>query len=111
MLETEHRQMESAASKNKDLRAQLTHVQSDRDRLQSDFDALMRQPFFKQESNEKNLQNISNLQKTLDSKENEILKMKSAIAKSETDAIAAITQSKAIQREKSHLEDDLKKMR
>ncbi len=47
--------LETSASQNDDLRARLTTVKMERDKMQAEFDKLMKQPFFKQEADHSNL--------------------------------------------------------
>lgn len=55
-----------SASQNDDLRSRLSAVKMERDKMQAEFDKLMKQPFFKQEADHSNLAKLEKLQNSLD---------------------------------------------
>ena len=67
-----------------DLRKQLVDGRSERDRMQREFDDLMRHPFFREQADSTNMKNLEKLQQRLAEVERDIKKTQDAIRNHET---------------------------
>ena len=61
------------------MKDRIREAKEDRDRLQRDFDNIMRQPFFRKEGDTENMKSLENLQGKLESREEEVHKSQGII--------------------------------
>ena len=68
----ENRTLKSASIQNADIRERLTEAKQDRDRLQNEFNNIMRQPFFARQSDDSDMQTYNKLKEKLELEERKI---------------------------------------
>ena len=78
--------------------------------MQNEFDIIMRQPFFKKQSNESDMSKLQDLQAKLEAKEREIANSKSVIEKSHLDLKRIQEESGRVGKLKGQYEDEIAKM-
>lgn len=86
-------------------------MKQERDRMQNDFDGLMRQPFFREQADNANLVDLERKQSALDQREREILKMQSNIQKYGIETQQNVEKFRVVQDERDTFQEDLSKMK
>lgn len=69
-LEAEKRMLQTAAATNTEILERITATKKERDRLQNEFETVMRKPFFKKERDENSLKELDKLQALIEEKRN-----------------------------------------
>ena len=106
-----NRTLRASASQSEDVRQRLMEARQDRDKLQSELDQIMRQPFFKKQSDDTGLRQLEDLQKRLEQKEKEIATSKAAILKAEKDLRTIDAEMTHEREKKNRYEDEIAKMK
>lgn len=101
MLEKSQRETMAAGSQVEYLRDQIQEAKNERDQLTREFDNLMRQPFFKKETEKNNFAKIDTLQQ-------EISKLELEQKKSRANILKLTEEAKELSDEKKHLESENK---
>lgn len=82
-LQTESRTLEEASKETEYLTRRLEEARDQRNRMQREFDALQKQPFFKRESDQSSFQRINELQKLISERELAIKGSREVIVKAD----------------------------
>jgi len=110
-LEKTAREAASAGNQVEYLRDQITELRAERDRLQSQMDAVLQNPFFKKEHDESNLQTITDLETKLNHSEIEFKKARNNIERHEEDIKETNEKYRDLGRERKHYDEDLEKLK
>ena len=106
----ENRTLKSAANQNSDIQERLTEAKQDRDRLQNEFNNIMRQPFFARQSDDSDMQVYNNLKEKIDQRDREIAASVNVIQKTQKEKERVDDEIKAMTEVKYKYEDDIAKM-
>ena len=109
-LTIQNRTLKASATQRDDIRQHLMEARQDRDRLQNEFDTIMRQPFFKKQSSDAGMKDLEQLQAKLEVKEREIAASKNTILKTENEVKTFKEEISRLSSVKSQFEDEIMKM-
>ena len=105
-----HRETASAGNQIDFLKDEIAIAKNERNQLQKEFDLIMKQPFFKKENDQNNLQKLTSLQQQIDQQEAELKKSRANILKYEEEHKELSDEINGLNKDKQFYNEELKKM-
>ncbi len=110
-LMSEHRALDEASKTADYLQQQVQDVRVERDKLQSEFNIITKQPFFKREMDESTFQQINTIGAKVEEREKQIKEAKANILKSEETMRRLVEEQRGLKMERDTYHDEIERLR